>query len=365
MTYLSYSFSLLRRGYIAQLRLSAGHLAAWKRACISRLRKWLGHKTILCVGYSVTEQKNGYVDCANEILVASRSDFSLRKSGWGGHTIDTIAYCIDEIIRDGSSAGVLLEIFTSHIRTLRSDEIRFYLDQILVALAEARLPVGFVYLYDDSVQHEGDFLIGIITEYATKYRIPLLNLVDEIRSYEKKERDKLLFDPVHTTPAGAKFYAERVVGFLNSKPVDSHYIQHFSGLKRRLRALPLVELCPSPPTFELSRNGLPWRFYEIKERDFLSVVLPTALQLTGVMLTYAPDAGEILFENPGTGEVASIVPHDPHSYYIRSGFFPLDIGSVGQIIIRQTSHITEHIPLKGEKYFGPRVGRISHLFYSV
>jgi hypothetical protein len=343
MTYLSYSFGLLRRAR-------------------SRLR--LGRKNILCLGYSVTEQKNGYVDCANEILTASKASFALTKSGWGGHTLDTLAYCIDEIIGSGAFAGVLLEIFTSHIRALGAEQIRFYLDQLLAALAEARLPVGFVYMYDDEVKHDGDFLVGIITDYATKYGIPLLNLVAEIRRYDKAERDKLFFDVVHTTPPGAKLYAERVVAFLSSQPVRSDYIRHFSGVKRRLHAVPLASMCSSPPTFELARNGIPWRFYEIKEGASLSLSLPSAVQLTGAMLTYAPDAGEMRFENARTGEAASIVPYDSHSYYIRSGFFPLNIGSVGDIVIRQTANLPPHTPLKGEKYLGPRVGRISHLFYS-
>lgn len=321
----------------------------WRRS-VARPRR------ILFIGYSVTELK-GYVE-AVQALLGERVRVS--RSGWGGHTIDTIAYLIDSILDADPQDEVVLELFTSHIRTLGMERVRFYLDEILTALAQRRLPIRLLLLYDSSVDYGADKLRGLVHEYSMRFGIPLLDLAMEIAAMMPEERRSLFRDFVHSTEAGAAFYGERIVRFLAAEAPGQSYIGHYEGRRRRVRALSVVDLVPMTQSFILERNGSPFRFLEIEENQEVILRLPEPARVVGALLTYAPDSGEMIFSSER--EDVRIMPYDPHSYYIRSGAFDLDIHVERELRVLQTPVPSNEMPLKGEKHHGPRMGRISYIF---
>lgn len=325
--------------------------------CLKRWRRSLSKpRRVLFIGYSVTEL-NGYVERVQELL---GEQALVARSGWGGHTIDTIAYMIDSILDADSQDEVVLELFTSHIRTLGIECVRVYLDEILTAHAQRRLPIRFLLLYDSSVDYRSDDLTGLVRDYSTRFGIPILDLATEVAAMRPEERTPLFKDFVHSTDRGATLYGERIVRFLAAEAPGRSYIGHYEGLARRFRALSVADLVPMTRSFILERNGTPFCFLEIDENEEVVFHLPEPARVVGALLTYAPQSGEMIFSSER--ENVRIMPYDPHSYYIRSGAFNLDIYVERELRVFQTPIASKEMPLKGEKHYGPRIGRISHIF---
>jgi hypothetical protein len=131
--------------------------------------------------------------------------------------------------------------------------------------------------------------------------------------------------------------------------------------KKMITARSVSEISCIEPTFQLIRQGLPLDFIEIPGGDEICLNFEKPLFIEGAILTYAPNAGCMIFEDASSNQRRQIIPFDPHSYYIRSGAFEINLEAVTRLIVRQTPEVPAGELLKGTKDFGPRIGRISHL----
>ena len=314
---------------------------------------------ILCLGYSVTERP-GYVERANALAIAEGRDIVFLKSGWGGHSLHSIAYLIGEILDAQPCDFVLLELFTGDVRYFDRRQMRVYLDEILAETARRGLPVAFLNLYQGGVDYGAEPVAGLLEEFGALYGIPRLDIASVVAAVAAGDVSYLLKDSTHVAPAGADLYGLLVYAFLRTPPPGHAYVAAFRGLPQRFVSLPLRTLPGRACTFELRRNGIPLQFIEIAEGEHVSIDLGRAYRVLGVMLTFGPTSGWMRFWNGRKG--AAVLAYDESSYYTRSFLMPIDFSSVRKLWAAQLEYIPD-IPLrKGEVDRGARMGRISHVF---
>lgn len=314
---------------------------------------------VLCLGYSVTERP-GYVERANALAVAEGRDIVFLKSGWGGHSLHSIAYLIGEILDAQPCDFVLLELFTGDVRYFNRRQMRIYLDEILAETARRGLPVAFLNLYQGGVDYGVEPVAGLLEEFRALYGIPCLDIASVIATVAAGDVGYLLKDSTHVAPAGADLYGLLVYAFLRSPPPSHAYAADFRGLPHRFVSLPLRTLPGRACTFELRRNGIPLHFLEIAEDEHVQIDLGNTYRVLGVMVTFGPTSGWMRFWNGKKG--SAVLAYDESSYYTRSFLMPVYFNSVRKFWAAQLNYVPD-VPLrKGEIDRAARTGRISHVF---
>jgi hypothetical protein len=316
---------------------------------------------VLCLGYSVTELP-GYVERANALAEAEGRPVTLLRSGWGGHSLPSIACLIDEILDAIPCDRVLLELFTGNVRYFDAATMRAYLDDILAATARRDLPVAFLNLHQVGVDYAAEPVAGLLAEYRALYGIRTLDLAAPVAAAGAGDITYLLTDGTHVTPAGADLYATLVYSFLRAPPAGRDYVARFRGLPARFESLILRALPGLDCGFVLQRNGIPLHFLEIPEGQSAEIPLGRPRDVVGLLVTYGPRAGTLMVQDPATGRAHRIVAYDAFSYYTRSVFRSLDLRAARSVRVAQAAERPD-IPLrKGEPDPGPRLGRVSHVF---
>lgn len=317
-------------------------------------------RRVLCLGYSVTEL-SGYVERLGDLAAEDVNPLTFVRSGWGGHSLNAVAYMIDEILDHAACDFVLLELFSGSVRYLPRHEIVPLFDEVLVATARRGLPVAFLNLYQGGVDYRADFVTRLMRRYADAYDIPTLDLAVLVDGLSDANKAHLLRDNVHTTPAGGRLYGDLVYAFLRHLPVSLAYLAPFRDRERVFSALPVPAMAPDRARFTLTRNGTPLTFAEIAEGETLSLDLGEPRFVQGAMLTYGPRSGTLAFGDPRTGRSRDRLPYDGFCYYTRSGVLHLRMPRVRHLTIAQRPG-QPSVPLhKGEVDHGARLGRVSHI----
>ena len=314
---------------------------------------------VLCLGYSVTELP-GYVERANALAAEAGDAITLVKSGWGGHSLPSIACLIDEILDALPCDGVLLELFTGNVRYFDPAAMRGYLDDILAATAKRNLPVAFLNLYQGGVDYGTERVAGLLAEYRALDGIPSLDLAAQVAA--APDIADLLSDGTHVTPKGADFYGARVHAFLRDRPLARAYAARFQKIPRRWMSLPIRDLPGPACPFELRRNGIPLQFLELREGESADIPLGRWRRVIGTLITYGPNAGELTFCDSAGGPGRRVVAYDEFSYYTRSVFRTLTLPVLETLRVAQSAALPEIALRKGEPDRGPRLGRVSHVF---
>ncbi|MDP4023402.1 hypothetical protein Q8W71_12255 [Methylobacterium sp. NEAU 140] len=316
---------------------------------------------VLCLGYSVTEQP-GYVERANALAAAEGRPLVFLRSGWGAHSLCTVACLIDEILDAFPCDFVLLELFTGSVRYFRPPAMRAYLDEILAATARRGLPVAFLNLHQGGVDYDHEPCAGLVAEYRRLYAIPRLDIAAVVAAAEPTGIGHLLKDGTHVTAAGGDLYGTLVYAFLCPPPARLDYVARFAGLPRRHLSLPLRAMPGLACPFELRRNGLPLHFLEIPGGARAAVDLGRPRRVVGVLVAYGPPAGTLTFTDPDGGRSRSMLAYDEYCYYTRSAFRFLTFRAARRLTIAQGEAVPEIALRKGETDRGPRLGRVSHVF---
>jgi hypothetical protein len=316
---------------------------------------------VLCLGYSVTELP-GYVERANALAEAEGRPVTVLRSGWGGHSLPSIACLIDEILDACPCDHVLLELFTGNVRYFDVATMRAYLDDILAATARRDLPVAFLNLHQGGVDYAAEPVAGLLAEYRALYGIPFLDIAAPVAAAGAGDITYLLTDGTHVTPAGAELYGTLVYSFLRAPPPGRAYIARFRGLPGRFESLPLRTLPGLTCGFEMLRNGIPLHFLEIPEGATAEIPLGRPRDVIGALVTYGPRAGTLQVRDPRAGRSHRIVAYDAFSYYTRSVFRSVTLPAAQALTIAQSSEVPDIALRKGEPDPGPRLGRVSHVF---
>lgn len=314
---------------------------------------------VLCLGYSVTERP-GYVERANALAAEAGTAVTFIKSGWGGHSLPSIAYLIDEVLDELPCDFVLLELFTGAVRYYDNATIRLYLDEILAATALRDLPVALLNLYQGGIDYDDERVADLIQEYHALYAIPRLDIAAVVWAVGGQENTFLLADGTHVTEAGGDLYGALTYAFLRTPPIRRDYVERFSKLPRRFASVALRSLPDLNCSFELLRNGIPLRFVEIAEGTEVEIDLGHIRRVLGLMVAYGPASGRMRFYDGGIG--CTILAYDAFSYYTRSFMLPIYFKATRRFRITQLAGLPEIGLRKGEPDLGPRLGRVSHVF---
>ncbi|MDP4005811.1 hypothetical protein [Methylobacterium sp. NEAU K] len=316
---------------------------------------------VLCLGYSVTELP-GYVERANALALAEGRPVAFLRSGWGGHSLPSIACLIDEILDAVPCDHVVLELFTGNVRYFDDAAMRSYLDDILAGTARRNLGVAFLNLHQGGVDYEAEGVAGLLAEYRALYGIPYLDLAAPVAAAGAGDITYLLKDGTHVAPAGADLYGTLVYAFMRAPPPGRAYADWFRRLPGRFESLPLRTLPGLDCGFELRRNGIPLHFLEIPEGENVEIPLGRPRHVIGALVTYGPRAGTMMVQDPATGRARTIVAYDEFSYYTRSAFRTFTIPAACSLRIAQSAALPDIALRKGEPDLGPRLGRVSHVF---
>ena len=317
---------------------------------------------VLCLGYSVTELP-GYVERANALAAAEGRPVTVLRSGWGGHSLPSIAGLIDEILDAIPCDYVLLELFTGNVRYFDGATMRAYLDDILAATARRDLPVAFLNLHQGGVDYAAEPVAGLLAEYRALYGIPHLDIAAPVAAAGAGDITYLLKDATHVTPAGADLYGTLVYSFLRAPPPGRAYLDRFRGLPGRFDALPLRTLPGLTCGFTLHRNGIPLHFLEIPEGGSAEIPLGRPRDVVGLLVTYGPQAGTLTVADPATGRTRGIVAYDEFSYYTRSVFRSLALPAARSLRLTQSGDLPDIALRTGAPDRGPRLGRVSHVVW--
>ena len=317
---------------------------------------------VLCLGYSVTELP-GYVERANALAEAEGRPVKFLRSGWGGHSLPSIACLIDEILDAIPCDRVLLELFTGNVRYFDGATMRAYLDDILAATARRNLPVAFLNLHQGGVDYAAEPVARLLAEYRARYGIPFLDLAAPVAEAGAGDITYLLTDGTHAAPAGTELYGTLVYAFMRAPPPGHAYIDRFRGLPVRFESLALRTRPDLTCGFELRRNGIPLQFLEIPEGTGVEIPLGPARHVIGVLVTYGPVAGTLTIQDPATGRARALVAYDAFSYYTRSAYRSVTMPAARALRIAQSAALPEIALRKGEPNPGPRLGRVSHVFW--
>ena len=317
---------------------------------------------VLCLGYSVTELP-GYVERANALAAAEGRPVTFLRSGWGGHSLPSIAGLIDAILDACPCDHVLLELFTGNVRYFDGATMRAYLDDILAATARRNLPVAFLNLHQGGVDYTAEPVAGLLGEYRALYGIPYLDLAAPVAAAGAGDITYLLKDGTHVAPAGAELYGTLVYALMRAPPPGRAYIDRFRGVPVRFEILPLRTLPGLECGFALHRNGLPLHFLEIPEGASVEIPLGRPRHVIGLLVTYGPRAGTLMVQDPATGRDRAITAYDAFSYYTRSVYRSAVFPAARSLTITQTAALPDVALRKGEPDRGPRLGRVSHIFF--
>jgi hypothetical protein len=316
---------------------------------------------VLCLGYSVTELP-GYVERANALAEAEGRPVTFLRSGWGGHSLPSIACLIDEILDAIPCDYVLLELFTGNVRYFDTATQRAYLDDILAGTARRDLPVAFLNLHQGGVDYGAEPVAGLLAEYRALYGIRTLDIAAPVAAAGAGDITYLLKDGTHVTPAGAGLYGTLVYSFLRAPPPGRDYVARFRALPARFESLPLRARPGLTCGFALRRNGIPLDFLEIPEGTRAEIPLGRSRDVIGALVTYGPQAGTLMVQDPATGRAHRIVAYDEFSYYTRSMFRSFTLRAARALAIAQSAERPDIALRKGEPDPGPRIGRVSHVF---
>ncbi|MCJ2140371.1 SGNH/GDSL hydrolase family protein [Methylobacterium sp. E-066] len=314
---------------------------------------------VLCLGYSVTELP-GYVERANALAEAEGRPVTFLRSGWGGHSLPTIACLIDEILDAIPCDHVLLELFTGNVRYFDGATMRAYLDDILAATARRNLPVAFLNLHQGGVAYGAEPVAALLAEYRTLYSIPYLDIAAPVAAGDS---GYFLTDGTHVAPAGAELYGTLVYAFLRAPPPGRTYIDRFRRLPVRFESLPLRTLPGLDCGFTLRRNGIPLHFLEIPEGASVEIPFGRPRHVIGALVTYGPQAGTLTIRDPARGRARAITAYDEFSYYTRSVYRSAVFPTARSLTITQEASLPDIALRKGEPDRGPRLGRVSHVFF--
>ncbi|SFM04070.1 SGNH/GDSL hydrolase family protein [Methylobacterium pseudosasicola] len=317
---------------------------------------------VLCLGYSVTELP-GYVERANALAAAEGRPVTFLRSGWGGHSLPSIACLIDEILDACPCDHVLLELFTGNVRYFDGATMRAYLDDILAATARRNLPVAFLNLHQGGVDYAAEPVAGLLGEYRALYGIPYLDLAAPMAAAGAGDITYLLKDGTHVAPAGSELYGTLVYALMRAPPPGRAYLDRFLGLPVRFESLPLRTLPGLECGFTLCRNGIPLHFLEIPEGESAEIPFGRPRHAIGALVTYGPQAGTLMVQDPATGRARAITAYDEFSYYTRSVFRDLAFPAAWSLRIAQSAVLPDIALRKGEPDPGPRLGRVSHIFF--
>lgn len=161
---------------------------------------------IVFFGASVTQQKNGYVDCFKRLY----KNATVIKRGYGGMHLSDAGICfLDNVVKLKPEICFIDWFSTGYCN--QDGEVFAYIDTILHKLGKIDCRVIFLtFPYFDTSGNKKEFYKDI-KEYLKRKNAELITVDEEIG---EKNYNLVLRDNIHTTPLGGQKYAESIYKYL-------------------------------------------------------------------------------------------------------------------------------------------------------
>jgi hypothetical protein len=322
--------------------------------------------SILVFGFSVTADKAGYgIYLADALKCQAGRAASIDICGIGGVDIEFATVTITDILARKHYDIILLDILTGQDRALRLATDRFmecYRSLLAKISRQGCMPV-VLELYRGEVDLRRDNIRHAVLSLNQHLAIPTLSLFESTRDRQAEAGD-LLKDTVHTTDAGAFYYAQQVSHFLVKDVFPRFAPTAPFDLPDTCHCLLAAHSSAEGLRQNFSRTGYTLECIKIMEGNFVDIPLPKPTAIIGCSYVMGPDAGELSVGVPDSPFMRSVITVDKYSYYHRVH------STVFEPIITQIVRVTQVGPRpevtlsKGSFIPGATVGRIGHLIFS-
>ena len=320
-------------------------------------------KRVLIFGFSVTALP-GYVSSLRALLGERRVVIESR--GIGGINIGSVPY-LHTVLEYERYDHVFFEVTTCHRYSEQAPEVYGEtLARIVAQVRDRGAEPAFLHLYREGVDHDDDRLLAAAASLCSEAKVPYLDLVPPMIEFRTKGLlSRYLRDGVHTTGAGAEFYARAMLPFLDRVLDDGRAPRTAGGKDAHPThaTVPVDRLFAAEAIGTFERGNVTMPLVEIPANTSRRFDVPAGYSFEGFLYLRGPRAGimEVEIEDRVALRLAAF---DQHSYYRRYSTWSSSCGTTSAVTVRQLPDEPEIRLLKGEPDPGPRVGEICGLFVS-
>jgi hypothetical protein len=305
-------------------------------------------KKVLCVGFSVTEEKNGYVKHLEDSL--KDIDVETSSVSLGGATFSILPYILSDYLAQNRGGVVILEIATCYRFMSTALEYEAILDEICFLCREYLCQPVFVNMYREGIDYSKDIMTTTIELYAKNNNFLFIDLINSISFSGNIKR--LLRDGVHTTDEGSKLYAEII-----ANKIKDIFIRGYQAWKEKT-LLKATDLLGDDNPLQFTRGGFSSSYSEVASGETLELCVPEGYLLVGVMYLMGPKTGSVLLNCPDSNFKRTIHMHDERSYYTRCSYQFIPAQKTKVVSFYQNSDMPDIDMIKGTPDRSPRIGNI-------
>jgi len=314
-----------------------------------------GKKSALIIGFSVTEDKKGYIKHLTELANKKPEPFDIEIRAMGGETMRLVPFIFDQIVTKKYDY-IAFEIATS--RRFFDDPERYMklLSEIAYKCRQVGSTPAFINLYRDDVDYVTDKMTVVIADFCRQYGYPLLNMVENFLDLKHSE-DLWLYvrDGVHLTDMGSQLVAGKVVDFL------------YDCLNKdmswdRPTFVSAPALVPGTPPKTFSRGDITLPILEVRENETIKLVLPEPGYVMGLLFMIHPLGGEFLLEADTRKRPLRCFGYDRNAYYSRFSSLMFEPFFANELTVTSLPGRPNIKLSKGDPNEEPRVNSIAGIF---
>jgi hypothetical protein len=301
---------------------------------------------ILFIGFSVTEEKQGYIKYLKEHFNKS-TKINIEEKAIGGITFELLPYILSDLINKQYDF-VFYEIATClRFFNCTSDYINLLGELEKQTLLKGCQPC-FLNLYRNNIDYSDDKLSTSIEFFAKNSGYLFLNLINKINKNNERE---FLRDGIHTNDLGAKLYFDDIRVFIEAN------IMNKETLTSTKKFLKVTDLC-NEALGKFTRGGVEFSYLEVYEKQQVNLEFNSQVEVHGVVYLKDPFSGVFKIELDEKSFVRNIHAFDEFSYYSRYACQFIPKTRAHKVCITQSDIIPDVKLAKGEYNGKPRSAKI-------
>lgn len=269
---------------------------------------------ICFIGFSITEEKNGYIEKLKKKFIEDYDiDVDIDHKAIGGSTFTILPYIIDSIL-DEKYDHVIFEISSCYRFLKRIEDYLELLDEIKEKTYSHTKNISFLSLYRNNIDYNLDILVTSINYFCIKNDFKHLNLINLVNS---DNIDKVLRDGIHTTEYGSELYASEIKkhienNLLNCTTKDKKTILTVDDLKITTNGSPYT-------TSNFKRGNISFDIAHLNENTEYIINFDADYIIEGVFYLQTPESGSCLLDF-NNGFKRNIHCFDEFCYYKRYSY---------------------------------------------
>lgn len=302
---------------------------------------------VLVLGFSVTAEKDGYVEAANASKDSLPRPITLRKVGLGGFHPSNIPPFLDYILDKERPDAVVYEIATSSFRNQTNADINHkpILGALLNGCYTRGLPCAFLDLPRTDVDYADDWVSRVHKETFARFDLPYRLVMPE---------EDMFKDVVHPTPEGRDTMARTLLKLISDMISPPQHVPPAIAVKDQRSSFALSRIMSEKSGRRFERAGFEIRCAELHPGRPLKINLPEPTRLFGLLAVAGPTSGQLRLSVPD-GEERTVQTYDSFCYYERMKVMTFPPLAASDVILAQLPAIPDVDLRKGDKDTGPRL----------